>query len=416
MGVIPWFSEKFGLNCPRTANPADFIIRVTGISDNLDRQAKLDQLARWASTWLDEGERFQARWYAGERDEFFDRMRKHFFDNALEMGATEDTMQLLEERWGRLMRDIMVEPATSNVDGDEDFEVKLDPEAVKGRVKRAGIWSQLRIMTSRCWKENMRNPATFTARVVQTVIAAVLMGMFIPGLTWGLVDSYTKVGCAQMLMVQQCMSNAMGLASVFAKDQPVVLREHEEQVANGGLFMFSKILADWPSQLIIPFLFNAIVYLMVRLDSVADIDTLLLTGCTLILAANAALSIGYLSAAVAPSVELAMGLTVTLIVPMLYFSGFARDLSTLPPFTQWLQYISVFKWGMIAYNKVLFKGEFVVTESGAIDGEKFLELLRIDVSEFWIALIVLGAMFIGFRILGVVVYGAVLNRRREASM
>ncbi|KAH0486669.1 MAG: hypothetical protein KVP17_003006 [Porospora cf. gigantea B] len=416
MGVIPWFSEKFGLKCPRTANPADFIIRATGISDNLERQTKLDELARWASTWLDEGERFLERWYAGERDEFFDQMRKHFFDNALEMGATEDTMQLLEERWGRLMRDIIVEPATRDNSDDDDFEVKLDPEAVRGRVKRAGFWRQLQIMTSRCWKENMRNPATFTARVVQTVIAAVLMGMFVPGLTWGLVDSYTKVGCAQMLMMQQCMSNAMGLASVFAKDQPVVLREHEEQVANGGLFMFSKILADWPSQLMIPFLFNVIVYLMVRLDSVADFDTLVLTGCTLVLAANAALSMGYMSAAVAPSTEVAMGLTVTLIVPMLYFSGFARDLSTLPPFTQWLQYISVFKWGMIAYNKVLFKGEFVVTESGAIDGEKFLELLRIDVSEFWIALIVLGAMFIGFRILGVVVYGAVLNRRREASM
>ena len=179
--------------------------------------------------------------------------------------------------------------------------------------------------------------------------------------------------------------------------------------------MLAKIMADWSTQLLIPILFNIIVFYTVRIDYPDDVLSMIFSSLALTLAANAALSIGYMSSAVAPTMELAMALTVILIVPAMYFSGFMRDLSTMPAWISWVQYISVFKWGMIAYTTIVFEGNYVETPSGSIPGHVFLDTLGIETSQFGLAIGVLIAMFVGFRVMGIVIYSMILRTKRETE-
>ena len=188
MGVVKWFKDKFGLVCPSTANPADFIIRVTGISDHVDRQVKVDELAVWAETWRREGEAFLEAWFAGERDVFFDEMRKIYFTTAQLMGAGKKSMRLLEDRWLDLEDDAFGRSGSKPIEFADSEEITIKPETVTGRLQVASWWRQLRIMTSRCYKDVQRNPGVMMTKLIQAIIAAVLISMFIFQLTFSLVD------------------------------------------------------------------------------------------------------------------------------------------------------------------------------------------------------------------------------------
>ncbi|KAH0471682.1 MAG: hypothetical protein KVP17_003510 [Porospora cf. gigantea B] len=188
MGVVKWFKDKFGLVCPSTANPADFIIRVTGISDHVDRQVKVDQLEGWAETWRREGEAFLESWFAGDRDVFFDEMRQIYFTTAQLMGAGKKSMRLLEDRWLDLEDDAFGRRGSKPIEFVASEEITIKPETVTGNVRVASWWRQLGIMTSRCYKDVQRNPGVMLTKLIQAIIAAVLISMFIFQLTFNLVD------------------------------------------------------------------------------------------------------------------------------------------------------------------------------------------------------------------------------------
>mmetsp|Transcript_61421 Transcript_61421/g.129589 ORF Transcript_61421/g.129589 Transcript_61421/m.129589 type:complete len:101 (-) Transcript_61421:485-787(-) len=91
-----------------------------------------------------------------------------------------------------------------------------------------------------------------------------------------------------------------------------------------------------------------------------------------------------------------------LFVPQILFAGFFIKMDLIPAFVRWLQYICPLKWGM----NLLLLIEFNDVQGGP----EMLEANDINEDDWWIYLLVLLVIFVGFRILGMIA----LSRKAKA--
>lgn len=58
LGSIEWF-RRLGFECPKLANPADFLIKIVSMSESPEsKMPKLKQISQWADLWSKQGDAF----------------------------------------------------------------------------------------------------------------------------------------------------------------------------------------------------------------------------------------------------------------------------------------------------------------------------------------------------------------------
>lgn len=69
------------------------------------------------------------------------------------------------------------------------------------------------------------------------------------------------------------------------------------------------------------------------------------------------MSLGLLAGSIADTPQGANGAALLIMIPFFIFSGFFKNLSNLPGWVGWIQYLSPFKYGFTAftYNEVLYR-------------------------------------------------------------
>jgi len=179
-------------------------------------------------------------------------------------------------------------------------------------------------------------------------------------------------------------------------------------------YFFGKFLSTLPLDLLFPTLLSLVVYWMIGLNTSNSIPffKFLLAMISLVMTST---TMGLFLGCLLPHAEAAVSLAPILIIPFMLFGGFFANLSSIPVWISWIQYISVFKWGFEAFAAAEFHNrDFyckenqiiqVETEDGIIqtcpitDGDQVLQKLGLEVPrDYWLAIGILWVMFLVLRL------------------
>eukprot|EP00914_Ancora_sagittata_P008343 GHVO01016308.1.p1 GENE.GHVO01016308.1~~GHVO01016308.1.p1 ORF type:complete len:611 (+),score=84.67 GHVO01016308.1:142-1974(+) len=409
---IEWFA-RMGHKCPALSNPADFLIRVISSSDE-NRAEKTEEFLRMADKWIAEGEEFKTQWDATLKGEFDTRRQSVLIKQvsmALSQKANAPAVEDLVRRASQSVKSLSI-PHIELPIVTKETEVIDIPEG-----KSINWFQQLWILFRRAAMCTARDPLLMYARAIQTVIMGLVMGGLYFRLDWDLPGARSRFAGCFGLLTQQVMLGAMAVTHTFPDDKVIVQREYESGISNMTAFFVAKTMADMPVQIVFPFIFHTITWYMMAMND--DPVQWIIGAGVMLLCANAGMSIGYFSSAIAPTAESALLITQVTMIPLLLFGGFMVDLEEVSKFWIWVEYMSPFKYGLSGYSITSFKGEQIAVEIAGgtryVDSMEFLNQFGIRAHHFGRDLAALAGLIVGIRVCAALLMQLTASLKKQKS-
>ncbi len=317
--ALTYFSSTLDLICPPFCNPADFIIKQLSVKPTHLADSKA-RIALILHTW------------AGA-------IEKKVIEQRMDAIAANET--------SRLAVDTVRGASTrhSLIFADKHYPTTFLTQS------SALLWrSALTIL---------RDPGLTRTRAGQTVVLAVIIGLIYLRLGNGDKDIQNRMGVIFLCIMNQGMGSMMGVLSMFVREVPIFLREHQARLYSSYAYYLARSLAELPLQLLWPFLFVSITYWMIGLN---DNGGRFIEFClALMLTANTAMSLGYVVGIAAPTIEIALAVTMPIILPFLLFGGLFINVDSIPVYFSWLSYLSFFKYGYELLAAIVWDGVTGIT-------------------------------------------------------
>jgi len=219
-------------------------------------------------------------------------------------------------------------------------------------------------------------------------------------------------GAIFLFITNMTFSNMFAVINVICMELPIFLREHFNGMYRTDVYFLTKQLAELPLFLVTPVIFVGIMYYMVGLNPL--FHKFLICCGILELLTQAVVSFGYLISCLAPSLNIALAVGPTLIIPLMLFGGLFLNNSTIPVYLEWLKYLSWFMYS----NEALLINQWVgvedikykcqPSEAGAqapedctisVTGDFVLEKLHFSKDNFTFDILMLVVLIVAFRLL-----------------
>ncbi|CAM9147551.1 unnamed protein product [Ectocarpus fasciculatus] len=384
--------EAIGHPCPNFYNPADHYIKVMS----------RDPLS------LDESERRITAAADGYRQS------AAYAQTEANLPAAVVTAALQEVRYG---------------DREDDDTTSATAPVVKPtshKVYQATWWRQARathtLAAVEVYKRTIimyrREPVLTKARLGQTVVVAVLVGLIFLQLGDSQADVQSTMGVLFFVAINQGILGTIGVLQVFPNEMPVFLREHDSGAYRVSSYFFGRTLAEIPIQVVFPAVFSVIIYLLCGFPLEAKPFFLFIV--YIVLTSNSAISLGYVVSALAKSVDVALALGPMILMPFIIFGGLLINLSEIPVYFVWYSIFSFIQYGYKGISIVIWESKESLDcppEPAPCvfpTGQDVLDYLEFEGGnrELWLNAVYLVALMVGFRILA---FFALLYRSRPTG-
>ncbi|ODV96926.1 hypothetical protein PACTADRAFT_48714 [Pachysolen tannophilus NRRL Y-2460] len=272
----------------------------------------------------------------------------------------------------------------------------------KPNYKKAGLLSQLAILSSRTFKNVYRNPKLLLTHYALSIAAALFVGYLYYNVTNDISGFQNRLGLFFFLLTYFGFSTLTGLHS-FSIERIVFIRERSNNYYNPLSYYTSKIICDvLPLRVLPPIILAGIIYPLVGLNMNDDS----FTKCLLILVLfNLTTAVEILIVGILikePGNATLVGVLILLF--SLLFAGLFVNQETIPIQIEWLQTLSVFHYGYEALivNEVqsLILKERKYGLDIQVPGAVILSTFGFDVGALWFDICWLLAMLATFLILG----------------
>lgn len=281
---------------------------------------------------------------------------------------------------------------------------KLEVESVKF-VAQSGWFKQLYYITAREARNVIRDVPSLIGRFGITIFLNLLYGLifFRAG---GKGDSNnddfnSHVGAISMIVISALFGSSQSVLLSFPSERPMILREYATGTYNITAYFVSKMLWELPMtfvQMIVQFL---LVFYLCDLRGDFIIQVLACTGLGLV-SNSVAMGIGCL----VPDVKDVTELAPLLFVPQILFAGFFIRTSQIPIFLRWAQYLCGMKYAMnlVLINEFQLGSEHCnETPQARQNCDGVIKANDIDLDNYFIYIILLLALFLVFRLVGVLI-------------
>ena len=369
-GTLPHALEYYaelGYKCPSYTNPADFVIRNLSVLPACPEESKT-QIRQLLETW------------------------SHSKEQATILGEISE----INQQFANVVNNKLLAPTTTNANGDgEEYDDTRSRYA-------ASFFTQLTTLYHRSTLATLRDPILTKARAIQAIVIAVVIGLIYLRLRNNQKSVQDKMGAIFVCIINQSMGGVFGVLSTFTQELPIFLREHRSGLYSSYSYYLSRTFAELPFQILWPFLFVTIVYWMIGLNDNGGryIEFTL----AIILTANAAMSLGYVIATGAPTIQVALAIGAPVLLPFMLFGGLFINVNSIPDYFYWLSYISFFKYGFELSSVIVWDGVAVINcdagENCTVDdGAQVLNQYGMDPNNAGQDVGILFAILIGFRII-----------------
>ncbi|CAM9150806.1 unnamed protein product [Ectocarpus sp. 6 AP-2014] len=385
--------EAIGHPCPNFYNPADHYIKV---------------MSRDPSS-LDESERRITAAADGYRQSAAYTQTEANLPTAVVTAARQEVKSGDREDDGTTSsRATVVKPASHKVYQATWWRQARTPDDLGGAVE---VYKRTIIMYR-------REPVLTKARLGQTVVVAVLVGLIFLQLGNSQRDVQSTMGVLFFVAINQGILGTIGVLQVFPNEMPVFLREHDSGAYRVSSYFFGRTLAEIPIQVVFPTVFSVIIYLLCGFP--LEAKPFLLFIVYIVLTANSAISLGYVVSAFAKSVDVALALGPMILMPFIIFGGLLINLSEIPVYFVWYSIFSFIQYGYKAISIVIWESKESLDCPPEPEpcvfptGQDVLDYLEFEGGnrELWLNFVYLVALMLGFRILA---FFALLYRSRPTG-
>lgn len=368
--AVPYFGT-LGYKCPATFNPADYFIDFLSVdqrSKNLEKQSR----GRIATV----GNAYQAS-----------------ADIPALRAAIQNETNNNNNNTAALAKEACPEDNKACILGKAHSTPKY-----------ANSWfTQFRLLIQRSGRSLVRERASNIAMISQSIFFSILLGLIWlkVGNLYSSADVQAIAGVIFFLLVNQAFSCTFGIIFLFPAERAVVLKERESRLYHVSTYFWSKSVSELPRTLCLSLMFSIVTFFMISLRSGASHFFAYYAAVFLTTMASEGLS--YCVSAFANDPQQAGALAPVFIVTSMLFSGFLVEISSIPVWLRWLNYISFLKYGYAAAMQNEFEDRelHVVSCTNSFcptNGNEVLDFYGLTEFSFWENYIILLALVLGFRI------------------
>nr|QUF59469.1 ATP-binding cassette transporter Abcg-like5 [Brachionus angularis] len=266
---------------------------------------------------------------------------------------------------------------------------------------KVNVFVQFIWLLWRSFLATIRDPFSTQIAVVQTIFIAVLLGLIFLRLKYDQSGVQNMNGIMFLFLTNMSFTNMFSVLNTFPAEIPIFLREHQNGMYSVISYYLAKIITDLPKFIVLPFVFITINYWMSNLNN--DVGKFFICVGVIILVANTAASFGSLISAAAPSANAALGLSAPILVPLMIFSGFFLNNSTVPDYFIWLRYLSWFNYA----NELLIINQWdtitniscTTVKCAFNNGADVINALQMKKENYGIDFMAICLLLVGFRII-----------------
>ncbi|EST07662.1 ABC-2 type transporter [Kalmanozyma brasiliensis GHG001] len=206
--------------------------------------------------------------------------------------------------------------------------------------KKAGLWTQFKILSGRAFKNLYRDPILMFAHFGLAIVLALFCGVLYHGVTNDISGFQNRLGLFFFILSLFGFSCLTSLG-VFANERALFVRERSNGYYSPLTYFTSKLLFDiLPLRVVPPFLFGGCVYFLVGLvPGVAEFWKFILTLVLFSLSASSA--VFFISIAVEDTGLANLVGSLTMLFSLL-FAGLLINRDRIPWYLRWLQHLSFF--------------------------------------------------------------------------
>lgn len=307
---------------------------------------------------------------------------------------------------------IALEAETVNGEFEDSLKEANYSENTKSPYK-ASWCEQFRAVLWRSWLSVIKEPILIKVRLLQTILVSLLIGTVYFNQRLDQDGVMNINGALFIFLTNMTFQNVFAVISVFCAELPVFLREHRSGMYRTDVYFICKTLAEAPIFVAVPLLFTIIVYPMIGLYP--GVDHFFIAVGIVTLVANVSTSFGYLISCVSTNVSMALSIGPPVIIPFLLFGGFFLNTGSVPPYFEWLSYLSWFRYGneALLINQWASVDTIECTRSNSTcpkSGRMVLQIFNFKQEDFWMDIACLFSLIIVFRFLA---FLALLSKTRR---
>lgn len=225
------------------------------------------------------------------------------------------------------------------------------------------FWRKIALLTKRGFRHFLRNRMLLPSRLIQALITS-LIGLAV---FWDVSSNQTGImarsGVLFYFVAGTLFSSVLSVLSAFSSERSVFIREYSNGAYSVFVYFCSKILVEYPFQVIIPIFMAATSYFAIGLQA---------SGCNfgiyclcLVLVNLCGTNIGLVLSSAFSDVAVALSLAPLFVLPLMLFSGFFISYEDTPAYVAWIQAISPVRYAFAA----LMQNEFNDLELHCIDSQ-----------------------------------------------
>ncbi len=221
-----------------------------------------------------------------------------------------------------------------------DLPDLANASALSRSYKKAGLWTQFKILSGRAFKNLYRDPILMFAHFGLAIVLALFCGVLYHGVTNDIAGFQNRLGLFFFILSLFGFSCLTSLG-VFANERALFVRERSNGYYSPLTYFTSKLLFDiLPLRIVPPFLFGGCVYFLVGLvPGVAEFWKFILTLVLFSLSASSA--VFFISIAVEDTGLANLVGSLTMLFSLL-FAGLLINRDRIPIGLRWLQHLSFF--------------------------------------------------------------------------
>ena len=241
--------------------------------------------------------------------------------------------------------------------------IKTKPKnSIKDKIKSTitstdyatNVFKQMFIVGKRTIKNMIRSPTEFLLQILISTLFSVVIGLIYFQLKLNLAGLQNRAGAIFLMVTIQVFANQSAIMA-FMKEKALFIHENANGYYRVSAYFLANLMIDLFPKRIAPILVGGtIMYFMTGFQRVVAKYWIyiLTTSVTTIAASGFPLLYG----AMVNSFAVASLLTAVTFVTMMIFGGLLVNITTLPTWIQWIQYLSVFRLAIITLSINEFEG------------------------------------------------------------